>query len=96
MTTAEKDALYELMEAAKRKQKFDSDYELFQALGFERPSSGYTVKNGKNGLSTEKMLKLMKMAGKLVVMLAISGALLHPATEAQAGTDRSMSMYYVK
>jgi hypothetical protein len=85
-----------LIRDALKKGNFKSRYALSKALGYKQVSVLYRVEKGEAGMSSDRLMKLLQLAGKLVVMLTIGGALLHPATDAQAGTDRSMSMYYVK
>jgi hypothetical protein len=66
-----------LIEQAKNKNKW-TDYKLNKALGYKSVSMIYRVKRGKAGLSAEKLMLLMKLAGKTLAVAVIATTALLP------------------
>lgn len=74
-----------IREAAKR-QKW-TRYRLAQELGYKNVSGIYRVEAGKSGLSAEKLQRLLKLAGKLLVMIA-AGSMFFTSNHVEAA-DRA-------
>jgi hypothetical protein len=68
-----------------KKQNFSTLYQLAKALGYKQVSNIYPIADGRAGLSSPRLVKLMQLAGKLMLIVTLA-ALLFPAqvTDAQA------------
>jgi hypothetical protein len=57
----------EIVKEAMKRQGFTTPYQLAKALGYANPSSIYAVTEGKRGLSGDRLMALLRLAGKLSI-----------------------------
>lgn len=77
-----------LIEQAKQKNKW-TDYRLNKALGYKSVSMIYRLKQGKAGMSADKLAELAKLAGKALGVVAVCTVILLPQ-QSEASVSRQL------
>lgn len=86
-----------LIDKAKEHSNLASDYAVAKALNYKNKSIIYKIREGKSGMSAEKLVMLMRLAGKTIASIAlVIGITLPAAQDAQADSKVGDTVYYVK